>query len=126
MDYKILVKLAIIVYIITMPIVGNVPIQYYVSQPYFIAIYVVFCLIIGLVYDVVIPSLLLVVLIIWIFNKPVTAASAPQPKVYDETQVKINRIIDDKDETYNEAYIDTVEFKGYDVNKDSFATYEEF
>ena len=32
MDYKILVKLALIIYIISMPIVGSVPIYYYVSQ----------------------------------------------------------------------------------------------
>ena len=84
MDYKILVKLALIIYIVSMPIVGSVPIYYYVSQVKFIIIYIIGSLIIGLLFDIVISILLIVILIIWIKN----------PKHKDEHMENASNIVD--------------------------------
>jgi hypothetical protein len=132
MDYKILIKILLVVYIVSMPVVGSIPIQHYVAHSSFTCIYIISSLIVGILYDVVICLLLVVILLAWMYTKkpssvddiPVYVPQFPQvPQVPRVPQVLQEDVMIPGKTTKTLLFED---FNGYDAHRDSFASFEEF
>lgn len=134
MDFGILIKILLVVYIISSPVVGSIPIQHYVSHSSFVCIYIVCCLIIGIVYDIIICLLLIAILFIWMYTKPPAVKKTPihlvkherglEPSIDKVSIVDSESSVDSESAGSADSCPDT--FEGYDNNKDSFACFESF
>lgn len=121
-----MIKALLVLYIISTPVVGSIPIQYYVAHSSFVCIYIVSSLIIGVLYDVVICLLLVVILLTWMYSKQnvVTAATAATPRDYvvPDVEKEVPRVVTQE----HHPPVSTEDFTGYDTHRDSFASFEEF
>jgi len=135
MDFRILIKILLVIYIISSPIIGSIPIQYYVSHSSFVCIYIVCCLIIGLTYDIVICLLLIVILLIWMYIKTpiyhthiIPTKNVPVDHIDSESSVIPGSGADSESSSDSESSANLLHdtFEGYDNNKDSFACFESF